>query len=76
MPFSSARAAESNANLEKAATLDPKNTDILMNLCFSYMAQRDFEVADKTVDRLIATSPQSFQARIEGIHRAPMERRS
>jgi len=55
--------AESNANFEKAATLDPKNTNILMNLCYSYMAQRDFETADKTVDRLIATSPQSFQAR-------------
>ena len=55
--------AESNANFEKAATLDPKNTNILMNLCYSYMAQRDFEAADKTVDRLIATSPQSFQAR-------------
>ena len=55
--------AESNANLEKAATLDPKNTNVLMNLCYSYIAQRDFEAANKTVDRLIATSPQSFQAR-------------
>jgi len=54
---------ESNANLEKAATLDPKNTNVLMNLCYSYMAQRNFEAANKTVDRLIATSPQSFQAR-------------
>jgi TolB-like protein len=54
--------AESNANLEKAATLDPKNTNVLINLCYSYMAQRDFESANKTVDRLIATSPQSFQA--------------
>ena len=55
--------AESNASLEKAATLDPKNTNVLMNLCYNYMGQRDFEAADKTVDRLIATSPQSFQAR-------------
>src|SRR5213595_2134322 len=54
---------ESNANLEKAATLDPKNTNVLMNLCYSYMAQRNFEAANKTDDRLIATSPQSFQAR-------------
>jgi TolB-like protein/Flp pilus assembly protein TadD len=54
---------ESNANLEKAATLDPKNTNVLMNLCYSYMAQRNFEAANKTVDRLIATSPQSFQGR-------------
>ena len=27
------------------------------------MAQRDFETADKIIDRVIATSPQSFQAR-------------
>ena len=55
--------AESTANLEKAAALDPKNTNVLMNLSFSYMAQRDFETADKILDRVIAASPQSFQAR-------------
>src|SRR5213076_3252624 len=56
--------AESNANLEKAATLDPKNTDVLINLCFSYIAQRDFETADKLLDRVIAASPEFFQARV------------
>jgi TolB-like protein/Flp pilus assembly protein TadD len=56
--------AESNANLEKAATLDPKNTDVLINLCFSYMAQRDFETASKILDRVIAASPQSFMTNI------------
>src|SRR5437867_857349 len=56
--------AESNANLEKAATLDPKNTDVLINLCFSNMAQRDFETASKILDRVIAASPQSFQTNI------------
>jgi TolB-like protein/Flp pilus assembly protein TadD len=55
--------AESNANLEKAAALDPKNTNVLNNLIFSYMAQRDYETADKLVDRVIAASPQSLQAR-------------
>jgi TolB-like protein/Flp pilus assembly protein TadD len=55
--------AESNANLEKAATLDPKNTNVLINLCFSYIAQRNFETADKFLDSTIAASPQSFQAR-------------
>src|SRR5437868_5254014 len=55
--------AESTANLEKAATLDPKNTSVLTNLIFSYMAQRDYETADKVLDRVIAGSPQSFQAR-------------
>jgi TolB-like protein/Flp pilus assembly protein TadD len=55
--------AESNANLEKAATLDPKNTNVLMNLIFSYMAQRDYETADKILDRVLAATPQSLQAR-------------
>jgi TolB-like protein/Flp pilus assembly protein TadD len=55
--------AESNANLEKAAELDPKNTNILINLCFSYIAQRKFETADKLLDRVIAASPQPFQPR-------------
>ena len=55
--------AESNANLEKAATLDPKNTNVLVNLCFSYIAQRNFETADQLLDRAIAASPQSFQLR-------------
>ena len=54
---------ESTANLEKAATLDPKNTHILTNLCYSYIAQRDFETANKIVDRLLSVAPQSFQAR-------------
>jgi len=55
--------AESTANLEKAATLDPKNTNVLVNLCFSYIAQRNFETADKFLDNAIAASPQSFQPR-------------
>jgi tetratricopeptide (TPR) repeat protein len=52
--------AESTANLEKAATLDPKNVKILINLGSSYVALRNFEAADKTVDRAIAIAPQSF----------------
>jgi len=54
--------AESNANFEKAATLDPKNTDILTNLAFSYIAERNFEAADKTIDRAIGAAPQSSEA--------------
>src|SRR6266436_110839 len=53
--------AESTANLEKAAELDPKNMNVLVNLCFSYVAQRNFETADKFLDRAIAASPQAFQ---------------
>src|SRR6476659_1040123 len=55
--------AESTVNLEKAATLDPKNTSVLTNLIFSYMAQRDYETADKVLDRAIAGAPQAFQLR-------------
>jgi serine/threonine-protein kinase len=49
--------------LEKAAALDPKNADILSNLSSSYVAVRNFEAADKTIDRVIAVAPQSLQAR-------------
>src|SRR5204862_452061 len=54
--------AESTANLEKAATLDPKNVSVLTNLGYSYMALRNFEAADKIFDRLAAAAPQSLQA--------------
>src|SRR6266581_528427 len=52
--------AESNTNLEKAAALDPKNVNVLFNLAFSYMALRNFEASEKTLDRAIAVAPQSF----------------
>ncbi len=55
--------AESTANLEKAAALDPKNGSFLLNLAYSYMATRNFEAADKTFDRGIEASPQSFACR-------------
>ena len=60
--------AESNANFEKAAALDPKNADILTNLAFSYMAQRNFEAADKILDRATAAAPQlSAACAIKGL---------
>ena len=54
---------ESNANLEKAAALDPKNLTFLFNLAFSYMAQRKFEAADKTLDRAIVATSESLMPR-------------
>src|SRR5437763_1347143 len=54
--------AESTANLDKAAALDPKNVSVLTNLGYSYMALRNFEAADKIFDRLAAAAPQSLQA--------------
>src|SRR5437016_4176725 len=53
---------ESTENLEQAAALDPKNVGILCNLGYSYMAQRNFEAADKIFDRAIVAEPQSLQA--------------
>jgi TolB-like protein/Flp pilus assembly protein TadD len=54
---------ESISNFEKAVALDPKNAGFLYNLGSSYMAQRNFETADKIFDRAVAVSPQSFTAR-------------
>ena len=42
--------AESTANLEKAATLNPKDTWPLQNLTFNYAMQRNFGAANKTSD--------------------------
>jgi TolB-like protein/Flp pilus assembly protein TadD len=55
--------AESNANFEKSASLDPKNANVLFNFAFNYMAQRDFQTADKIFDRAIVAAPQSFSSR-------------
>src|SRR5499427_6244133 len=52
--------AESNANLEKASALDPKNLSILINLAYSYMRLRDFDAAKKTLDRATVVAPQSW----------------
>jgi TolB-like protein/Flp pilus assembly protein TadD/class 3 adenylate cyclase len=57
------RWVESTANLEKAAELDPKNSSVLLNLGYSYMATRNFEAADKTFDRGIEAAPESFGSR-------------
>jgi TolB-like protein/Flp pilus assembly protein TadD len=54
------RWAESTANLEKAAALDPKNLSILFNLAYSYSALRDFEASEKTLNRATAVAPQAF----------------
>ena len=55
--------AESTANLEKSASLDPKNANVILNLGLSYMYQRDFKTADKIFDRAMVAEPQSVFAR-------------
>ena len=55
--------AQSTANMEKAAALDPKNAWVLQNLSFNYEANRDFETAERILDRGLAVAPQSFAVR-------------
>jgi TolB-like protein/Flp pilus assembly protein TadD len=55
--------AESTANLEKAASLSPKDAWILQNLADNHYATRNFEVADKIFDRAIEAAPESFGPR-------------
>jgi TolB-like protein/tetratricopeptide (TPR) repeat protein len=51
---------ESNANLEKATTLSPNDTWPLQNLALNYEVLRDFEAANKTIDRALKLNPDSF----------------
>jgi TolB-like protein/Flp pilus assembly protein TadD len=51
---------ESNANLEKAASLSPNETWPLQNLTLNYEVQRNFEAANKTIDRALKLAPDSF----------------
>jgi TolB-like protein/Flp pilus assembly protein TadD len=48
---------ESNASLEKAAGLNPKDVWPLQNLAYNYQMLRDFDKANKTVDRALTLNP-------------------
>jgi TolB-like protein/Tfp pilus assembly protein PilF len=52
--------AESTANLEKAATLSPNDSWVLQNLVFNYAMHRNFDAANKTVDRALQLKPEGF----------------
>ena len=52
--------AESTANLEKAASLNPKDTWPLQNLTFNYAMQRNFGAANKTIDRALELNPKGI----------------
>jgi TolB-like protein/Flp pilus assembly protein TadD len=54
---------ESTVNFEKAASLDPKNANVLFNLSLNYVAQRDFNAATKILDQGLVAEPQSFGLR-------------
>jgi TolB-like protein/Tfp pilus assembly protein PilF len=49
--------AESTANLEKAVSLNPKDTFPLQNLAFNYQMLRNFDAANKTIDRGLQINP-------------------
>jgi len=51
---------ESTANLEKAASLNPKDTWPLQNLAFNYQMLRNFDAANRTVDRALQINPQAI----------------
>jgi len=52
--------AESNASLEKAVSLNPNDVWTMQNLAISYEMQRDFDNANKVLDRALAVDPASF----------------
>jgi len=49
--------SKSTASLEKAASLNPKDSWPLQNLVFNYQMLRDFDAADKTIDRGLQINP-------------------
>lgn len=51
---------ESNANLEKAVSLNPNDTWPLQNLALNYEVQRNFDAANQTVDRALKLAPNSL----------------
>jgi TolB-like protein/Tfp pilus assembly protein PilF len=52
--------AESTANLEKAVSLNPKDNLPLQNLVINYQDLRNFDAANKTIDRGLALDPTAF----------------
>jgi TolB-like protein/Tfp pilus assembly protein PilF len=55
--------ADSTANFEKAASVNPKDPWVLQNLGINYAALKNYEAANKTFDRGIEIGPTSFGLR-------------
>jgi TolB-like protein/class 3 adenylate cyclase/Tfp pilus assembly protein PilF len=53
--------AESTASMEKAVSLNPKDVWSLQNLTFNYQMLRDYEKANKTIDRALALDPTGLE---------------
>jgi len=52
--------AESDASLEKAASLSPNEIWPLQNLVLNYQMERRFDLANKTIDRALKLAPESL----------------
>jgi serine/threonine-protein kinase len=52
--------SESTANLEKAVSLNPKDGWVFQNLAMNYQIQRDFDAANKTIDRGMKANPEQL----------------
>src|SRR5438552_2364139 len=53
--------AESTANMEKAVSLNPKDIWPLQNLTFNYTMVRNYDKANKTIDRALAMNPTALE---------------
>ena len=53
--------AESTASMEKAVNLNPKDIWSLENLTHNYSMLRDYEKANKTIDRALLLNPTGFE---------------
>ena len=53
--------AESTSNLEKAVSLNPKDIWPLQNLTFNYAMLRNYDAANKTIDRALAIDPNALE---------------
>jgi TolB-like protein/Tfp pilus assembly protein PilF len=52
--------AESTASFEKASSLNPKDTWVLQNLAINFETLRNFDAANKTIDRALQIDPKGF----------------
>jgi TolB-like protein len=53
--------AESTANIEKSASLNPKDSWPLQNLADNYAMLRNYDAAEKTMDRALALDPTALE---------------
>jgi TolB-like protein/Tfp pilus assembly protein PilF len=53
--------AESTASIERAVSLNPKDMWSLQNLSFNYAMLRNYDAADKTIDRALAVDPTALE---------------